>query len=177
MSALLSITIFGFHASVTWFQLNRGGLGWLGKPNWYWIGEFWTIIFQQNIGLALLAVISLVYIGSKSKFTLERKFLLMTVLCVGILAYIVSMKFTPILREIVMQYIFPFLFLGVVGSWRFSKNLVNNLGTLSLGLVLAVKMDRIQTEARQFIILFSKKLQIKEIKLMMRIVLFWMLQV
>ena len=127
----LSILLFFPHWSVTQHQLNQGGLGWLGAPKWNWLVDFFYQFFNFSWLNVLLIGGGILFLNSYSKskeITKEEKFSLSIFICVYIIAHIISLLYTPILRELVMLYLLPFLFF-----FLFRK--IDNLGGLKLKVI------------------------------------------
>jgi hypothetical protein len=133
IAGVLSLAFFSLHWSVTWYQLNRGGLGWLPPPNWNWLWEFWVLFFQDSVLLGALCLMAILMLGSKfSNWTKERKFFLIAFIAIAIVAYFLSIFFTPILREAVMQFFFPMMFFAFVGDLK--KSPFQKWGLVSFGI-------------------------------------------
>ncbi len=110
----LSILLFLPHWSVTQHQLNQGGLGWLAAPKWNWLVDFFYQFFNYSWINLVLIVGSILFYNFKSKskkITKEERFSLSIFLTTYFFAHIISLCYTPILRELVMLYLLPFLFL------------------------------------------------------------------
>ena len=109
----LSILLFLPHWSVTQYQLNQGGLGWLGAPKWHWIIVFFHQFFNYswlNILLIGGGILFFNFYSKSKEVTKEEKFTLAIFSVTYLVAHIISLVYTPILREIVMLYLLPFLF-------------------------------------------------------------------
>ncbi len=127
----LSIILFLPHWSVTQHQLSQGGLGWLGAPKWNWLVDFFYQFFNFSWLNILLIGGGILFFNSYSKskeITKEEKFSLSIFICVYIIAHIISLLYTPILRELVMLYLLPFLFF-----FLFRK--IDNQGGLKLKVI------------------------------------------
>lgn len=105
-----------FHFQITSHQLGQGGLGWLDPPHFWWFFEFSQLTFQNSTLLLLLAL-GLIYYVKKgtTKPSPSQGFSILMFFAIGFVAYLISILFTPILRELVFQFLLPFVFLGVIG--------------------------------------------------------------
>jgi len=111
---ILAILLFLPHWTVTEYQLNQGGLGWLAAPKWNWIIDFFYQFFNYSWLTVILiggGIIYITYSSKTKKITKVEKFTL-SIFCVTyLIAHSISLIYTPILRELVMLYLVPFLFL------------------------------------------------------------------
>ena len=110
----LAILLFIPHWSVTEHQLNQGGLGWLAAPKWNWLVDFFHQFFNFSWLNLLLIGGGIVFYNFYSKtkeITKEEKFSISIFSFTYIIAHIISLLYTPILRELVMLYLLPFLFI------------------------------------------------------------------
>ena len=116
-AGVIALGLFGIlHLPITLEQLSQGGLGWLGKPSFFWFFEFTKLLFQNSIWM-LLAGFGLIYFIKKgaSQPNSHQGFAIIVMLVISIVAYFVSILYTPILRELVFQFILPFAFFGLFG--------------------------------------------------------------
>ena len=123
-AGVMALGLFGIlHLSMTLEQLSQGGLGWLGKPNFFWFLEFTKLLFQNSIWMLLLGF-GLIYFVKKgtSQPNSHQGFSIVVALVISIVAYFVSIFYTPILRELVFQFILPFAFFGLVGPMFLEKS-------------------------------------------------------
>ena len=110
----LAILLFLPHWSVTEHQLNQGGLGWLAAPKWNWLIDFTYQFFNYswlNVLLIEGGILFFNFYSKSKKITKEEKFTLAIFSFTYIVAHIISLLYTPILRELVMLYLLPFLFI------------------------------------------------------------------
>ncbi len=122
-AGLIALGLFGIlHLSITLEQLSQGGLGWLGKPNFFWFFEFTKLLFQNSIWMLLFGF-GLIYFVKKgtSQPNSHQGFAIIVTLVISIVAYIISIFYTPILRELVFQFILPFAFFGLIGPLVLEK--------------------------------------------------------
>lgn len=111
-AGLLSVVLFLPHIPITIFQVGRGGLGWLAAPKLMWPIDFIHLFFNESwlLFFSLVFVFVLVLFFSKRQWSAKSTFSL-TIFCIAFIgAFVLSHIFTPILREIVMQFLLPFLF-------------------------------------------------------------------
>jgi Dolichyl-phosphate-mannose-protein mannosyltransferase len=113
-SALLLFVLL--HFSITREQLSQGGLGWLDAPSFWWFFEFSKLTFQ-NSSFMLFVGIGLIYFvkNGATRPSPSQGISLVVMISIGLVAYLVSIIYTPILRELVFQFILPFAFFGIVG--------------------------------------------------------------
>jgi len=134
------IAIIGFlpHISITLFQTGRGGLGWLAAPDKYWITDFihqffnesW-ILFAILVGLLLIAIL---LFGFK-KITGEMIFSFAIFVVTFCGAFVLSHIFTPILRDLVMLFLLPFLMIPLFSVINFKEGWKSNLLIASVAIV------------------------------------------
>lgn len=113
----LALIVFSYlHLSITREQLSQGGLGWLSAPGFWWFIDFSKQLFQNSIGM-LLVGLGLIYFVKKgnSQPNSHQGFSLLVMFFISFVAYFISLFYTPILRELVFQFILPFAFFGFIG--------------------------------------------------------------
>lgn len=111
---LLSFCLFLPHFSITWYQLNQGGLGWLDAPTWTWLFDFLTLLLQGNSWWGLLFILlAFILIWKPGALDKKQTFLGWTLAVIILVSWGVSIGFTPIIRELVFQFIWPFIALFV----------------------------------------------------------------
>ncbi len=117
VAGAVAFGLFGLlHFSITQEQLSHGGLGWLGTPDWYWFFDFLKQVFQNSYWVLLFGVGVLLYAKkgtTRSNSAQGFSLIVMIVICSA--AYLISIFYTPILRELVFQFILPFVFFGLIG--------------------------------------------------------------
>jgi hypothetical protein len=116
LTGVIACLIFLPHLSITLFQLAKGGLGWLSKPKIDWLPQFFVEFFNHSVSFTLIfvgIVGVLLFLSRRKNGTREERFVLVFSVTTYIVAHIISLLYTPILREIVMLFILPFLFLGL----------------------------------------------------------------
>jgi len=113
-AGLLASLLFLPHLPVTLFQLNRGGLGWLAPPDIYWLPDFFRQWLNHSWIILVLFMVTVLAVASKfkkSEFTSAQKLGFTVVLISFIVGYLLSYLVTPIMRELVMLFLLPFLLL------------------------------------------------------------------
>lgn len=110
------IAVFAFlpHLSITLYQVGRGGLQWLAPPKIDWPIEFIYLFFNNS--WILFIVFSLLFIVLILKYRMNGLqsvsiFSFVVFFTSFLVAFLLSHLFTPILRELVMLFLLPFLFL------------------------------------------------------------------
>lgn len=111
------ITVLGFLSnwSITSFHLSQGGLGWLDKPEWDWIFTFLFQLFNSSWILISGTLTFLIWARWQKKITISSTawMSLLIFLSVVVIGMLVSLFYTPVMREPAMLFILPFLFLYV----------------------------------------------------------------
>lgn len=113
----VAVAIFAIaHLGITQEQLSHGGLGWLAEPGVIWFVDFLKQIFQNSYWMLLLGIAFLVYAKKgKTRPNSPQGFSLIVMFVISVTAYLISIFYTPILRELVFQFILPFVFFGFIG--------------------------------------------------------------
>jgi hypothetical protein len=116
VAGVLAVILFIPHLSITFHQLAVGGLQWLAKPTYLWPIDFMYLFFNDSwllFAIILgLTILNIVWNKSKS-INSEQVFILTIPILTFILAFSISHVFTPILRDVAMVFIIPFLLLGI----------------------------------------------------------------
>jgi len=116
-SGFIALLLFSFHLSTTLHQLQKGGIGWLDKPDFFWWIDFLKQTFQDSWWMLALALIVIVFVKNNNlNISKNQSFAMKITVFTGVVAYLISAFYTPILRELVFQFILPFLFLGILGA-------------------------------------------------------------
>ncbi|MEN9999710.1 MAG: hypothetical protein RI922_2700 [Bacteroidota bacterium] len=112
-AGVLAAVLFVPHMSITLFQVGRGGLGWLAAPKLSWPLDFIHLFFNDSwvIALSFSCLFLILLIASKRRWNTASTFSILVFVLTFCGAFVLSHLFTPILREIVMQFLLPFLFL------------------------------------------------------------------
>ncbi len=124
ISGGLALALFAFlHFSITREQLSQGGLGWLDTPNFWWFFEFNKLTFQNSTFMLLLAL-GLIYFVKKgaTQPSSSQGISIVFMIVISTVAYLISVLFTPILRELVFQFILPFALFGIIGPVFIEKS-------------------------------------------------------
>jgi hypothetical protein len=113
IAGFIAILLFLPHLEITLHQLGNGGLGWLGKPNKLWLLDFFIYFFNQSKSLFLFVTITLIFFHIKytSKWSKEERFFSYIFSLTYLVGHLLSVFYTPILRELVMLFLMPFLLL------------------------------------------------------------------
>lgn len=109
-----SILAFLPHLTITLYQVGRGGLQWLAPPKIDWPIEFIYLFFNNS--WILFSVFSLLFVVVIVKYRKKGVqgvsiFSFVVFFTSFLIAFLLSHLFTPILRELVMLFLLPFLFL------------------------------------------------------------------
>lgn len=110
----IAIIAFLPHLSITLYQVGRGGLQWLAPPKIDWPVDFVYLFFNNSwvlFGVFTLLYLVLFFKYKRKVFSRNSIFSLSVFFTAFISAFILSHLFTPILRELVMLFLLPFLFL------------------------------------------------------------------
>lgn len=118
LAAGIAVLLFLPHLQVTLFHLNVGGLGWLGKPEPGFLFQFIYNAFNSSwilIGIILISLVASLFVFTSSELFKTRSYLLCATWFFGmfIVGFIVSHIGTPVLKEPVMLFSFPFLILMI----------------------------------------------------------------
>lgn len=110
----VSVVCFLPHLGISWFQFNQGGLGWLDAPEYTWFFDFLIRVLQNSLWWALLFVLmSFLLIWNTGKLSKLQSFVGLTLVLIVAVSWMISLVLTPILRELVFQFIWPFVSLFV----------------------------------------------------------------
>jgi hypothetical protein len=136
-AGLLSTMLFTPHLPVTIFQLNRGGLGWLAPPDMYWLFKFfwqWLNYSWLIVALFLFTLLVILLRTKMSDLSKEQKLGFTIFFSALITGYLLSYLVTPVLRELVMLYVLPFLLLPLFSI----RSIVENERSQFFGIGLLV---------------------------------------
>ena len=128
------------HLSITLFQLAKGGLQWLDAPGKNWIPDFIRLFMNNSwwlTGILTGLFLLLVFTNGIRHFTREMKFGLAVFLLAFSGAFVISYVYTPILRELVMLFLLPFLLIPLMAliDFKGNKQLVIFSLLLTFGLI------------------------------------------
>ena len=114
LSGILSMLLFLPHWHITKEHLSRDGLGWLAKPKWHWLIDFFVQYFNSSGWILIIAivVIALAFAQSGFKTSHKAKFLFLAFALIYVTSHFISWIYTPILREPGLLMAFPLLALG-----------------------------------------------------------------
>ncbi len=118
ISGISALLLFlGLHLKITLVQLSQGGLGWLGKPSIWWFFDFSKLVLQDSIPVLLFVVLLMIFIKRGCTHANSHQgFSLWVFISISLVAYLISIFYTPILRELVFQFILPFLLFAWLGT-------------------------------------------------------------
>ncbi len=109
---VIAVLCFLPHWPVTQYQLNVGGLGWLPAPKSYWVLQFFGTFFNHSWFVFMLFLGLLIPTFKNHKYlTKEELFALAIFVVTYITGHLISIFYTPVLRDLVLLFILPFLFL------------------------------------------------------------------
>ncbi len=138
---LVSLLMFLPHINITLYHLSVGGLGWLPKPSILWPFQFLLQLFNDSWRLFLL--MSLILIGvylfnKRSIWGRQYSFSVMAGILVFVVGFTLSLLYTPVLRDLVMLFILPFLLLPLLSLLKFNTELKTNIFILSTLLIISL---------------------------------------
>lgn len=140
ITGIISCLLFLPHWSVTQYQLQKGGLGWLSPPEWNWLIDFFHLFFNHS--WIIFAFFILVAVLSLSKSTYfkseEEKFVFRLFLVTYLAGHLISVYYTPVLRDLVMLYTLPFLLLFLFRGFQFSKGKLFYVSLIIIPLVVGL---------------------------------------
>lgn len=136
----ISILLFLPHWPVTQFQLSQGGLGWLSPPKWNWLVDFFYQFFNYSWLVFAFFVVSVLFSLSQGTHfkNAEEKFVLRIFLLTYIAGHLISLFYTPVLRELVMLYTLPFLMLYLFRGFQFSTSAPFNTGLIVVPIIIGI---------------------------------------
>jgi uncharacterized membrane protein len=116
-SGIIALLLFLPHWEITKEHLSRDGLGWLGSPETSWFLDFMILFFNGEFLFFSGFFILMIFLLIRQKFRIQPayRFLLLTFVFVYAVSHLVSLFYTPILREPGVLMILPLLFLGLSG--------------------------------------------------------------
>jgi hypothetical protein len=123
VSGIGALVLFSLHASTTLHQLSKGGIGWLDKPDFFWWADFLKQTFQDSWWMLSIAIILIIFVKNNNiNISKNQGFGLRIAIITGVAAYFISILYTPILRELVFQFLLPFILFGFLGSIQLSQD-------------------------------------------------------
>lgn len=138
-AGIFSVLLFLPHLKITLFQLGVGGLQWLAPPGWNWIPDFIKLFMNDSWILAVilgLLFFGLIIFGGQRKLSREMKFTLFVFFFSFSGAFVISYVYTPILRELVMLFMLPFLLLPLMSLIEIREENKRMILTVSLSVFL-----------------------------------------
>ncbi len=139
---MLAVILFIPHIPITIYQLNKGGLGWLQPPKWNWLIDVYIQIANSSIFVAILFILGVFYISKNEWFkkqSLESYFAVSIFILTYIVAHILSLTYTPILRELITLFLIPFLLIFLFNSVNAIKSDVKfNISIIVFPLILGI---------------------------------------
>ncbi len=129
-AGLVALLLFVPHWEITKIHLSRDGLGWLGTPQWFWFWDFLKLYFGDNYWFAgaFLILIPSGLIYAKFKADNKSRFLLLSFSGIYAIAHLISVAYTPILREPGVFMIMPLLLLGIGSFFQWLQPKLFNVG-------------------------------------------------
>ena len=131
MSGAIAIILFLPHLSITLYHTSiEGGLQWLPPPTYRWLFDFLFFAFNSSwlVIIVLIILIVIAFLKKRSNDFGKFHFLfLMWFFGIYILAYILSISSTPILKFPVMLFPLPFLIIIIafmIGGILTQKKLI-----------------------------------------------------
>jgi len=120
LSGLVSVALFLPHWSITEEHLSRDGLGWLGKPEFTWLLDYFVVYFNDSgwIILVVFVLLLLAFLQSGFKTSHKARFLLLAFGSIYLTSHVFSWIYTPILREPGVLMFTPLLFLAVADWFK-----------------------------------------------------------
>jgi hypothetical protein len=139
IAGLAATACFLPHFWITDFQLGKGGLQWLDPPGWMWLPDFTKQFMNESwvVALVILTILTLLFVKyGKLRINDNIAFLVSVfVLSLGG-AIVISYAYTPILRDLVMLFMLPFLFIPLMGSLEIKEGRYFQIGTIIFVLVI-----------------------------------------
>lgn len=132
------------HLRITDFQLAKGGLQWLDPPGWMWLPDFTKQFMNDSWVIAgvIFSIFILLFLKFGKIRPTDRSVLLLAVFMLSFFgAVAISYAYTPILRDLVMLFILPFLLIPVMGSLKIKQGLYFEL--FAILFVLLVSVDSV----------------------------------
>lgn len=140
ISGLAAFLLFLPHWEITKEHLSRDGLGWLGTPEPQWLWDFAVLFFNDSVGILIVVLALLTFLLIRQKFKLQSayRFLILTFVFVYLASYLVSLFYTPILREPGILMVLPLLLLGLGGFFQQIPKRIFQLGIVGFALIFSV---------------------------------------
>jgi len=112
---VISLTLFIPHIELTQLHLSKDGLGWLGKPNSFWLFSFFQEFFNSSRLLFILffGAVSFAYFANRKKAEKLDYYPFLIFFGMYLVGHTLSILYTPMLREPGQLFTLPFFFLGL----------------------------------------------------------------
>lgn len=120
LSGLGALLLFLPHWEITKVHLSRDGLGWLGSPEPNWLIDFFVLFFNDSLLIfsVFIGVLAYLFIRKRFKVQPAYRFLILTFALIYLVSHLISLFYTPILREPGVLMILPLLFLGLGAAFQ-----------------------------------------------------------
>jgi hypothetical protein len=140
VSGVAALLLFLPHWEITKEHLSRDGLGWLGTPEPQWFWDFAVVFFNDSTVLLTVVLALLTFLLIRQKFKLQPayRFLILTFVFVYLVSHLVSLLYTPILREPGILMVFPLLLLGLGGLLQQIPKRIFHLGMVGFAFVFSL---------------------------------------
>jgi hypothetical protein len=140
ISGVAALLLFLPHWEITKEHLSRDGLGWLGTPEPQWFWDFAVVFFNDSTVLLTVVLGLLTFLLIRQKFKLQPayRFLILTFVFVYLVSHLVSLLYTPILREPGILMVFPLLLLGFGGLLQQIPKRIFHLGIVGFAFVFSL---------------------------------------
>lgn len=132
-ASFVAFLFFLPHLDITLEQLGNGGLGWLAKPNKAWLLDFFIAFFNHSFLLFLLVALFMgfLYVKFPSEFTKEQRLFASVFVLAYLSGHLLSLYYTPVLRDLVMLFLLPFLFLVILKPFaKLSEGLTKKIAVI-----------------------------------------------
>ena len=118
LSSIIAVLLFIPHISITLHHLSVGGLGWLGKPDSDFLFQFIFYAFNESwmLLMFLFVLILFSFFQKDREAIFKSKYYWLSAswfFGVYILAHLISLYATPLLKFPVMLFAFPFFILMI----------------------------------------------------------------
>ncbi|MFN5149141.1 MAG: glycosyltransferase family 39 protein [Flavobacteriia bacterium] len=140
IAGISAALLFLPHLGITLHQLGKGGLQWLAPPGKDWIPDFIRLFMNNSWWSAAIFVgflLVLLVTNGLKRTTREMKFGFTVFLFAFSGAFVISYAYTPILRELVMLFLLPFLLIPLIEfiDFKNGKQVVFTSLILTCGLI------------------------------------------
>jgi hypothetical protein len=139
LSGLIGIIGFLPHVPATMAQLGKGGLQWLAPPDHRWLMDTLWLVLNESWFIVVLVILLIALLIAKHRLKSLKEGLYELVLffiLVLLIGYLISWFYTPILRDLVIVFLLPFLLLGILGSISFQHTKFLRAGLIGVSAML-----------------------------------------